>query len=111
MNMLAEHIRDYINPFPNRYTRGQYEIRVLPHEDLDYDGIQKFWRLFKKFPNDFAAAAVSLLPDDVEFIQYDHLNNILFANKLWSWALTPNAFPTSAISSTIGVPIVSKNWW
>ena len=82
MNMLAQHIREYINPFPNRYTRGQYEIRVLPHEDLDYDGIQKFWRFFKKFPNDFAAAAVSLLPDDVEFIQYDHLNNILFANKL-----------------------------
>tara|TARA_Y100000287_G_scaffold368_1_gene347 strand:+ start:469 stop:585 length:117 start_codon:yes stop_codon:yes gene_type:complete len=38
--------------------------------------------MFKKFPNDFAAAAVSLLPDDVEFIEYDHLANILFANKL-----------------------------
>jgi len=82
MNMLQEHIREFINPFPNRYTRGAWEIRVLPHEDLDYDGVQKFWRLFKKFPNDFAAAAVSLLPDDVEFIQYDHLNNILFTNKL-----------------------------
>jgi len=82
MNMLQEHIREFINPFPNRYTRGAWEIRVLPHEDLDYDGVQKFWRLFKKFPNDFAAAAVSLLPDDVEFIQYDHLNNVLFANKL-----------------------------
>jgi len=82
MNMLQEYIREFINPYPNRYTRGQYEIRVLPHEDLDYDGEQKFWRLFKKFPNDFAAAAVSLLPDDVEFIQYDHLANVLFANKL-----------------------------
>jgi len=82
MNMLQEHIKEYINPFPNRYTRGQYEVRVLPHDDLDDDGIKKFWRLFSKFPNDFAAAAVSLLPDDVEFIQYDHLNNILFANKL-----------------------------
>ena len=82
MNMLQEHIREYINPFANRYTRGNFEIRVLPHEDLDYDGEQKFWRLFKKFPNDFAAAAVSLLPDDVEFIQYDHMQNILFANKL-----------------------------
>ena len=82
MNMLQDHIRDYINPYPNRYTRGNYEIRVLPHEDLDYDGVQKFWRMFKKFPNDFAAAAVSLLPDDVEFIQYDHLNNVLFAKKL-----------------------------
>lgn len=82
MNLLQEHIKEYINPYPNRHTRGNWEIRVLPHDDLDYDGVQKFWRLFKKFPNDFAAAAVSLLPDDVEFIQYDHLNNILFTNKL-----------------------------
>ena len=81
MNMLQEHIREFINPYPNRYTRGDYEIRVLPHEDLDYDGVQKFWRLFKKFPNDFAAAAVSLLPRDVKFVEYDHLNNILFATK------------------------------
>ena len=82
MNMLQEHIREFINPYPNRYTRGDYEIRVLPHEDLDYDGVQKFWRLFKKFPNDFAAAAVSLLPRDVKFVEYDHLQNILFATKL-----------------------------
>ena len=82
MNLLQDHIREFINPYPNRYTRGDYEIRVLPHEDLDYDGEQKFWRLFKKFPNDFAAAAASLLPDDVEFIQYDHLANVLFAKKL-----------------------------
>jgi len=82
MNMLQEHIREYINPYPNRYTRGDFEIRVLPHEDLDYDGVQKFWRMFRKFPNDFAAAAVSLLPRDVKFIQYDHLNNVLFATKL-----------------------------
>ena len=82
MNLLQDHIRDFINPFPNRYTRGEFEVRVLPHEDLDDDGVQKFWRLFSKFPNDFAAAAVSLLPRDVEFIQYDHLANILFAKKL-----------------------------
>tara|TARA_B100000927_G_scaffold9224_1_gene7493 strand:- start:2 stop:253 length:252 start_codon:yes stop_codon:yes gene_type:complete len=81
-DLLKSHIRDYINPYPTRYTRGQYEIRVLPHEDLDYDGIEKFWRMFKKFPNDFAAAAVSMLPKDVEFIQYDHLANVLFATKL-----------------------------
>ena len=82
MNMLAEHIKEYIQPYPNRYTRGAWEIRVLPHEDLDDEGIEKFWRMFKKFPNDFAAAAVSLLPEDVEFIQYDHLANIIFTNKL-----------------------------
>ena len=82
MNMLQEHIREFINPYPNRYTRGNFEIRVLPHEDLDDEGVEKYWRMFKKFPNDFAAAAASLLPDDVEFIQYDHLANILFATKL-----------------------------
>ena len=82
MNMLQEHIREYINPYPNRYTRGKWEIRVLPHEDLDDEGVEKYWRLFKKFPNDFAAAAASLLPDDVEFDHYDHLANILFATKL-----------------------------
>ena len=82
MNMQQEHISEFINPYPNRYTRGEYEIRVLPHEDLDDEGIEKYWRMFKKFPNDFAAAAVSMLPRDVEFIQYDHLANILFAKKL-----------------------------
>ena len=82
MNMLQEHIREYINPYPNRYTRGDFEIRVLPHEDLDDEGVEKYWRMFKKFPNDFAAAAASLLPDDVKFIQYDHLANVLFATKL-----------------------------
>ena len=81
MNLLADHIKEYIQPYPNRYTRGQFEIRVLPHEDLDYEGTEKFLRMFKKFPNDFAAAAVGLLPKDVEFIQYDHLNNVLFATK------------------------------
>jgi len=82
MNLLQDHIREFIEPFPNRYTMGEYEIRVLPKSTLDDDGIKKFWRLFSKFPNDFCAAAVSLLPRDVEFKQYDHLNNILFLKKL-----------------------------
>jgi len=38
--------------------------------------------MFKKFPNDFAAAAISLLPKDVEFVSYDHLNNIILGTKL-----------------------------
>lgn len=82
MNLLQDYIKTFIQPYPNRYTRGEFEIRILPHDDLDEDGVKKFWRLFSKFPNDFAAAAASLLPRDVEFIQYDHLQNVLFANKL-----------------------------
>ena len=80
-HLLKEHIKEYINPFPNRYTRGMFEIRVLPHEDLDYDDTIKYWRMFKKCPNDFAAAAISLLPQDVEFVSYDHLNNIILGTK------------------------------
>jgi hypothetical protein len=82
MNLLQDYIREFIEPYPNRYTMGEYETRVLPKSTLDYDGVAKFWSLFAKFPNDFAAAAVSLLPRDVEFIQYDHLNNVLFLKKL-----------------------------
>jgi len=82
MNMLAEYIKEFIAPYPSRYTRGEFEVRVRPSEDLDDDGVKKFWRLFSKFPNDFASAAVQRLPKDVEFIQYDHLNNVLFAKKL-----------------------------
>ena len=82
MSMLSEYIQGFINPYPNRYSRGDYEIRVLPHEDLDDDGVEKFWLFFSKFPNEFAAAVAANLPNDVEFVQYDHLANVLFAKKL-----------------------------
>ena len=77
MNMLAEYIKEFIAPYPSRYTRGEFEVRVRPSEDLDDDGVKKFWRLFSKFPNDFAAALNKMLPRDVDFISYDHLSNQL----------------------------------
>ena len=80
--MLQEHIKEYINPYPNRYSRGQFEIRILPREDLDYEGEQKYRRMFKKFPNDFAAALNRMLPRDVQFVSYDHLSNTLTVVKL-----------------------------
>lgn len=82
MNLLKDYIKDFIQPYPRlRYTKGEYELRVLPKEELDIDEEKKYWRLFKRFPNEFAAAAVSMLPKDVEFKQYDHLNNTLFLSK------------------------------
>ncbi|MEC8489971.1 MAG: hypothetical protein VXZ13_13780 [Pseudomonadota bacterium] len=82
MNLLSDHIKEFIQPYPRlRYTKGEYELRVLPREELDMDEEKKFWRMFRKFPNEFAAAAVSMLPKDVEFKQYDHLNNTLFLSK------------------------------
>jgi hypothetical protein len=76
-NPLVQYTQTLIEPLPNRYTMGEYSIRVLPRQDLDYDGVAKFWRIFSKFPNEFAAAVANLVPSDVEFKSYDHLANKL----------------------------------
>ncbi len=52
-------------------------MRILPNTDLDDDGMQRYWRVHKKFPNDFAGAINRMLPKDVDFISYDHLENKL----------------------------------
>jgi len=76
-NPLADYITTLVEPFPNRYTMGEYTISVSPRADLDDDGVQRYWRAFSKFPNDFAAALNRMLPRDVEFRSYDHLSNTL----------------------------------
>jgi hypothetical protein len=76
-NPLVEYTQTLINPLPNRYTMGEYSIQVLPRQDLDEDGVAKFWRIFAKFPNEFVAAVINLLPHDIEFKSYDHLANKL----------------------------------
>ena len=81
-NPLADYITTLVEPFSNRYSVGEYTITVTPRADLDDEGVNRYWRAFNKFPNDFAAALNRMLPKDVEFIQYDHLANIIFANKL-----------------------------
>ena len=81
-NPLVEYTQTLIEPFPNRYTMGEYTIPVLPRQDLDQDGLKKYWRIFAKFPNEFAAAVSRLLPDDVEFKSYNNLQNKLTLFKL-----------------------------
>ena len=76
-NPLADYITTLVEPFPNRYTMGEYTISVSPRADLDDDGVQRYWRAFSKFPNDFVAALNRMLPRDVEFRSYDHLSNTL----------------------------------
>ena len=76
-NPLADYITTLVEPFPNRYTMGEFTITVTPRADLDDDGVQRYWRAFSKFPNDFAAALNRMLPRDVEFGSYDHLQNKL----------------------------------
>jgi hypothetical protein len=76
-NQFHQFISEHIEPLPNRYTMGEYTVRVLPRQSLDYDGVQKFWRLFSRYPNDFAATLNAMLPKDIEFRSYDHLTNTL----------------------------------
>lgn len=56
---------------------GTYQTRVVPRQDLDDDKVDRYWRLFGKYPNDFAAAVNKLLPKDIRFVSYNHLNNLL----------------------------------
>jgi len=76
-NPLVEYIQTLIQPFPNRYTMGEYTISVSPRSDLTEEEIVKYWRVFGKFPNEFASACARMLPRDIEFRSYDHLQNKL----------------------------------
>ena len=76
-NPLAEYISTLVEPFSHRYKEGEYTITVAPRVDLDDEGVQRYWRAFSKFPNDFAAALNRMLPRDVQFVSYDHLSNKL----------------------------------
>ena len=76
-NVLADYIQSLIKPLRNHYSRGLYTLRISPNPTLDDDGMQRYWRVHKKFPNDFAGAINRMLPKDVDFISYDHLANKL----------------------------------
>ena len=38
-NPLADYITTLVEPFPNRYTMGEFTIAVTPRADLDDDGL------------------------------------------------------------------------
>jgi|TARA_B100000965_G_scaffold33217_1_gene24558 hypothetical protein len=81
-NPLADYIKTLVEPFPTKYITGEYSFAVTPRVDIDEDGELRYWRAFRKFPNDFAAALNRMLPRDVQFVSYDHLSNTLTVVKL-----------------------------
>ena len=58
-------------------VEGTYQTRIVQRQDLDDDKVDRYWRLFRKYPNDFAAAVNRLLPKDIRFLSYNHLSNML----------------------------------
>ena len=77
MNLILDELKSLIEVPVIPEVRSAGQVRVFPKADLDYDQVQRYWRLFGKYPNDFAAAVNKLLPKSKTFVTYDHLNNIL----------------------------------
>ncbi|MED5270060.1 MAG: hypothetical protein VYE26_01340 [Pseudomonadota bacterium] len=76
MNLIRDELLELID-VPTVDEKGTYRTPVVPRADLDDDQVDRYWRLFGKYPNDFAAAVNKLLPKSKTFVTYDHLNNIL----------------------------------
>jgi len=71
MNFITDHVKELLAPL------SVQDLQPKPKESLSDEEIEKFWRYFGKFPNEFAAAVVQSLPTEVEFVQYDHLQNLV----------------------------------
>ena len=76
MNLIRDELLELIS-VPTVDKKGTYRTPVVPRAELDDDQVDRYWRLFGKYPNDFAAAVNKLLPKSKTFVTYDHLNNIL----------------------------------
>jgi len=76
MNLIRDELLELIH-VPTVDDKGTYRTPVVPRAELDDDQVDRYWRLFGKYPNDFAAAVNKLLPKSKTFVTYDHLNNIL----------------------------------
>jgi len=71
MNFIVDHVKELLAPL------SVTDLQPKPKQTLSDEEVQKFWSYFAKFPNEFAAAVVQSLPSDVEFVQYDHLSNLV----------------------------------
>jgi len=77
MNLIVEDLLELIQPPCVNPFYGTHTTNVVPRSDLDEERLEKYWRLFSKYPNDFASAVAKMLPHSVDFITYDHLKNEL----------------------------------
>lgn len=71
MNFIVDHVKELLAPLTEQ------DLQPKPKSTLSEEEIEKFWSYFAKFPNEFAAAVAQSLPSTVEFVQYDHLANIV----------------------------------
>jgi hypothetical protein len=72
--IVVDHAKSFIQPFPESPTT---RLQVIPRENLSPRETQLFWRYQGHFPQEFTKAIIDLLPENFEFVSYDHLTNTL----------------------------------
>ena len=70
MSIVTDHVRELLEPITD-------ELKVRPRFDVSDREYQLFWRYHGHFPAEFAAAVAKALPEDYQFVSYDHLQNKL----------------------------------
>ena len=71
-NVVAEHVLQLLQPIDDT-------LKVRPKDNISSRELQLVWRYHGHFSNDFAKAIQKALPDNYEFVSYDHLRNKLEA--------------------------------
>jgi hypothetical protein len=73
MNIVADHLHSLLAILPvdtNTY-------RPVPKSTLTDQELKQFWKYHSRFPNDFARAILDSLPNNLQFVSYDHLSNLI----------------------------------
>lgn len=73
MNIVANHLQSLLSILPINSTT----CRPVPKSTLTEQELKQFWKYHGRFPNDFARAILDSLPDDLQFVSYDHLLNLI----------------------------------
>jgi len=80
-NLTVSHIQTLMESFP-QLQPGTHTLRVFPHTQISEAELALFWKYHGNFPQEFTQAIINILPNNAEFISYDHLlNNVTVIQK------------------------------
>lgn len=71
---VVTHVQSFIDTFPVT-SLGQSILKVYPKTTLSTRELQLFWRYHGHFPQEFVQAVINSLPENYQFVSYDHLLN------------------------------------
>lgn len=74
--VVIEHIRQLLVPITDEYHLGELFYYPQPKPELSDREHQLFWRYHGHFPQEFVKAIQTILPNNIHFVEYDHLRNV-----------------------------------